>query len=119
MKPNIEIEQLLGDFAASNPQLTAIIVHLRNTVFSLAPGLQEKIMYGGIVFIREKQLLAGLFLRQKFVTMEFGLGSEFTDEDHLLEGSGEFRRNLKFATMSDVESKRARYFIEQAVKKAE
>ncbi len=111
------IEELLRDFAIVNPELSEIISCLRNALLSVSPDLREEIKYGGIVFSKQKQLLAGLFLRKKFVTMEFGFGNELIDEDNMLEGSGKFRRNLKFEKMSDIETKRARYFIEQAVKK--
>jgi uncharacterized protein YdhG (YjbR/CyaY superfamily) len=65
------IEELLRDFAVVNPELTEILVNLRKVVRSLSPELQEDIKYGGIVFFKQNQLLIGLFLRKKFVTMEF------------------------------------------------
>lgn len=111
------IETLLHDFAMVNPELTEILTHLRNMMLSCAPDLREDIKYGGIVFFKQNQLLSGLFLRKAFVTMEFGFGNEFVDENNILEGSGKFRRNLKFRNMSDIESKQALYFIEQAIKK--
>lgn len=111
------VEALLHDFAMVNPELTDIITHLRNVILSCAPDLREDVKYGGIVFFKQNQLLSGLFLRKAFVTMEFGFGNEFIDEKNILEGSGKFRRNLKFRKISDIESKQALYFIEQAVKK--
>ena len=111
------IEELLRDFAVVNAERTEIIVSLRNIVLSLSPDLQEDIKYGGIVFLKHNQLLGGLFLRKTFVTMELSFGNELIDEDKILEGSGKFRRNLKFRDMSDIETKRATYFITQAIGK--
>jgi len=116
MKEN-HIEELLHDFELINYELTEIMVYLRNKILSSSHILTEDIKYGGIVFLKNGHMLSGIFLRKKFVTMEFGFGYEFVDEDNLLEGTGKFRRNLKFKTMEDVERKRAEYFIEQAVNK--
>lgn len=117
MKQHQTIEELLQDFAVTNPELTEILVALRKIVLSASPDLEEAVKYGGIVFLKQGQLLGGLFLRKQFVTLEFSFGHELVDDDHLLEGTGRFRRNLKFREMGDLDVKRAQYFIEQAVRK--
>ncbi len=117
MEQDHAIKELLQDFAVVNPELTEVLVTLRDIVLSSSSELQEGIKYGGIVFFKNEQLLGGLFLRKKFVTMELSFGYQFRDDDQLLEGTGKFRRNLKFRNMDDVETKRAQYFIEQAVSK--
>ncbi|MBT3634776.1 MAG: DUF1801 domain-containing protein [Candidatus Marinimicrobia bacterium] len=114
-KQKNEIEELLHDFETVSPGLTEIIVFLRKIVLSFSPAIKEEIKYGGIVFIEHKQLICGIFLRTKFVTMEFGFGSEFTDEGNLLEGTGKFRRNQKFRKVEEIKTKHAKYFIGQAL----
>ena len=74
MKTNPKITKLLEDFEFVNSEFAAIIRSLRKTILSLAPKAEEKVMYGGIVFISYGRMFCGLFLRKQFVTMEFGRG---------------------------------------------
>jgi hypothetical protein len=117
MKQHPEIEELLQDFAVVNAELTEIIVALRNIVLSSSSEVEEGMKYGGIVFLKHHTLLGGLFLRKTFVTLEFSFGNELIDDDNILEGSGKFRRNLKFRSLDDINTKRAQYFIRQALSK--
>ncbi len=109
-----EVEDLLNDFSNNNPELSRIISELRNKVTNTSSELEESVKYGGLVFLKDGELLGGIFLRKAFVTMEFSFGNELSDEDGLLEGTGKLRRNLKFRDLLDIESKRAEFFINQA-----
>lgn len=51
MKNNQRIKKLLQDFDYVNPEFGKIIRSLRKTVMSIAPDSEEKIMYGGIIFV--------------------------------------------------------------------
>jgi hypothetical protein len=111
---DLKIEELLANFNLKNPHLTELLTELRKRVNKAAPELEETVKYGGLVFLRDGELLGGLFLYKAFVTMEFSFGNALKDEDKLLEGKGKLRRNLKFSEQQDIEDKRAEYFIGQA-----
>ena len=57
----------------------------------------------------------GDFVSKKHVSLEFGQGYQMTNPTKRLEGTGKFRRHLKFRQLSDIEESKTRYFIEQAV----
>ncbi len=111
---NNRVQELLSDFDVSSPELTKIILSLRKLVLESSSDVEESVKYGGLVFIKKGQLIGGVFLRKSFVTMEFSFGNDLKDVDDLLEGTGKFRRNLKFRELVEIEAKRAKYFIEQA-----
>ena len=111
---NGKVEELMQGFEDASPGLTEIITALRELVKATAPDLEEAVKYGGVVYLRDGELLGGIFLRKAFVTMEFSFGNRLQDEAKLLEGTGKLRRNLKFQDLQDIETKRAEYFIEQA-----
>jgi hypothetical protein len=53
MERNPKINQLLEDFELISPKLANIVCSLRSIVLEVVPKSEEKIMYGGIVFIQE------------------------------------------------------------------
>ncbi|WP_052437577.1 DUF1801 domain-containing protein [Vibrio jasicida] len=108
-----QIENLLSDFKMTNLELFQVITELRKTVKESLPTIEEAVKYGGLVFLKEGELLGGIFLRKAFVTMEFSFGNELQDPNNLLEGTGKFRRNIKFRNLDDIDTKLAKYYIEQ------
>jgi hypothetical protein len=114
VKVSKSVEELLSDFNIANPELADIILKLRNLVLSTSTELEEAVKYGGLVFLKNNLLIGGIFIRKAFVTMEFSFGNELNDSNELLEGTGKLRRNLKFRELSDIDLKKAQYFIDQA-----
>jgi hypothetical protein len=115
MKMNPRISRLLEDFDFLNPELAKIVRSLRKIVLEIAPKSEEKIMYGGIVFISDR-IFCGIFQRKKYVTIEFDRGNEITDTRKILEGSGKYRRHLKMYKKEDIEKKNAKYYILESFK---
>jgi len=116
MKKNQRIKQLLQDFDYVNPELGKIIRSLHKTVMSIAPDLEEKIMYGGIIFVIPNRMFCGLFLRKNHVSVEFDLGYLLKDTEKHLEGSGQYRRHLKIFNKKDIKIKKTENFILQSFK---
>ena len=60
------------------------------------PELDVGEKYGGTVFTPKgsKQLLGGVFVYKKHISIEFSLGYLLDDPDNKLQGSGKFRRHL-------------------------
>jgi hypothetical protein len=115
MKENPRIIQLLEDFELANPELAKIVRSLRKIVLEVAPKSEEKIMYGGIVFISDR-MFCGIFLRKKYVTIEFDRGNEMNNPNKHLEGSGKYRRHLKMYNKEDIEKKMAKRYILESFK---
>lgn len=116
MKTNQKINILLQDFDLVNPEFGKIVRILRKTVLSNAPNSEEKVMYGGIIFTIPGRMFCGLFLRKKYVSVEFDLGYLLKDTEKHLEGSGQYRRHLKIFDKTDIKFKKTESFILQSFK---
>ena len=115
MRINPGISHLLEDFDFLNPKLANIVRSLRKTVLANCPKCEEKIMYGGIVFISDR-MFCGIFQRKKYVTLEFDRGNEMSNTYKFLEGSGKYRRHLKIYNKKDIEKKKAKHYILESFK---
>ncbi len=91
-----------------------ILIKLREIVFGHYPKVEEKIMYGGIIF-SIKEDFGGVFAYQNHVSFEFSQGFKFEDTEKLLEGKGKYRRHLKFKSIEDVDTKKVDYFVKQSI----
>ena len=110
-----KVQALLNDFSATNPDLAQIVAALRQMVLEASSELEEGVKYGGLVYLNKGDLVIGVFLYKAHVTIEFSYGYQFNDSAQRLEGSGKYRRNLKFTQLEDIQSKQASYFIQQAI----
>lgn len=110
-----KVEQLLHDLQLTHPDLNAIVQAARILARSVAPGVSERVMYGGILFFAPEQF-CGVFSYSEHVSMEFGQGAELKDPHRVLEGSGKFRRHIKLRTLDDIESKHLKDYIAQALR---
>lgn len=115
MKTDIRINRLLEDFEFLNPELAKIVRSLRKIVLEVAPESEEKIMYGGIVFISDR-MFCGIFQRKKYVTIEFDRGNEMNNTQQHLEGTGKYRRHLKIYKKEDIEIKKVKDYIQESYK---
>ncbi|MBT8297361.1 MAG: DUF1801 domain-containing protein [Maribacter sp.] len=91
-----------------------ILIKLREVVFEHYPKVEEKIMYGGIIFIF-KEGFCGVFVYRNHVSFEFSNGYKFEDPENLLEGKGKYRRHLKFKSIEDIKTKTVDYFLKQTI----
>ena len=115
MKTDTRINELLEDCEFLNPELAKIFCSLRKIVLKNCPKCEEKIMYGGIVFISNR-IFCGIFQRKKYVTVEFDRGNEMDNTQKLLEGNGKYRRHLKIYKKEDIEKKKAKHYILESFK---
>ena len=92
-----------------------ILQSLRDIVFTNFPGVEERMMYGGIMF-SEKADFSGIFMYKNHVSMEFNDGFKFSDPDRVLEGKGKYRRHIKFKSPEDIEAKNPGFFLRQSKK---
>ena len=92
------------------------VISLRKLVLEIAPSAKEEIKYGGLVFVSDKRLFCGIFIRKKHISVEFDRGAEMQDPANFLEGSGKNRRHLKIFQQEDIKNKKVEYYIKQSFK---
>ena len=85
---------------------------LRQIVFEHYPGVQERMMYGGILFSLTEDL-GGVFVYKNHVSFEFSYGYKLNDPEQLLEGGGKYRRHLKLKSLVDITTKKVDFFVKQ------
>ncbi len=108
------VQKFIEDIQMSDFDQFETLMKMRKIVFSINPEIQEKMMYGGIVFFLETDW-GGLFVSKNHISFEFSLGVEFKDPDGLLEGKGKLRRHLKLLSSEAIETKKVAYFVREAL----
>ncbi len=111
---NDRVQRFIADILSVDDIRGGILVSLREMILQASPGVHEKIMYGGIVYIVDSELISGIFVRKKHVSLEFGFGMKMSDPEGFLEGSGKYRRHLKLMHEDDIANKNAASFVIQA-----
>lgn len=112
------VNDLLQDWQTTKPDLYPIAQSLYQRIKQQAPELIEKVKYGGILFYRteaESSGICGVFVYQQHVSLEFTQGAQFNDTYQQLEGSGKFRRHLKFNNLNQIEAKNLDYYLALAI----
>lgn len=112
---NSPVQELIDEIEMSDIGKFEILMKLRSIVFSCNNEIQERVMYGGIMFSLGEDF-GGLFVRKKHVSFEFVFGVNMKDSHGILEGAGKLRRHLKIQSLKDIEIKRVLYFVKQTVK---
>jgi len=114
IKTNDRVEQFIRDTLSIDEEKGDIIVSLREMILEISPDAHEEIKYGGVVFNVNSELISGIFLRKKHISLEFSFGMKMSDPDGYLEGSGKYRRHLKLMNDSDIANKDVKFFVTQA-----
>lgn len=96
-----------------------IVDVLKEMAITMAPDMNLREMYGGLVIELEKDnpksRVGGIFAYTGHVSLELSKGATFEDPKNLLQGSGKLRRHIKLRSLGDLESKCCREFLETAV----
>ena len=108
------IEAHLIDVQKHSFEFHDIAVRIRSMFLETCSGLTETVKYGGIVFLKEKELVGGVFVYREHVSVEFSHGASLLDPDAVLEGKGKYRRHIKLHGLEEVESKHVANFIARA-----
>jgi len=111
---NNKVQELIDDDAMYDHDKFDILMKLRDIVFFRNPEIEERILYGGIMFSLEGDF-GGLFVRKNHVSFEFAFGVHFEDPDGVLEGTGQLRRHVKLRSVKDIETKKVACFMRQAL----
>jgi hypothetical protein len=113
---NIDVQRLLDDIRLIDDSKFDLMNLMCDIAFDIFPKVQERVMYGGIMFSLDKEDFGGLFARKSHISFEFAAGFLMKDPHEFLEGSGKYRRHLKIRAMEDIVNKNVRFFVKQAVK---
>lgn len=108
------LETHLRDIREHSFEFYDVVLRIRSLFLGTSPGLTETVKYGGIVFLKEKELVGGIFVYKEHVSVEFSHGASFRDPDALLQGNGKYRRHVKLHDLEEVEAKHVADFITQA-----
>jgi len=98
--------------------MAALAEHVCALCKTLAPDLPERVMYGGIMFGEQPDVM-GVFAYTEHVSVEFARGAELADPAGVLEGLGRSRRHIKLHRPEDVEAKQLRDYIQRALSRSE
>ena len=109
---NEKVQKFLEEIMMSNHEQFEILQKLREIVFTFYPDVNERIMYGGIMFSLKKDF-GGIFAYKNHVSFEFSHGAVMVNKDNILEGKGKHRRHIKIKTLSDIDNKKVDFFVNQ------
>jgi hypothetical protein len=109
----MSVKDYLTELKESDTKKYVLVKTLRELVLQ-DTNVTEEIKYGGVLFSKGKPF-GGVFPYAQHVSMEFSHGAEFDDPEKLLEGSGKFRRHLKFALDIQVDEDLVKFFLKQAL----
>lgn len=115
-KINPEINKFVQDILSLDKEKGKILTSIRKIALTIKPSAKEEIKYGGLVFMVDKKLICGIFIRKNHLSVEFSFGAMMLDPDNLLEGTGKYRRHLKITKEDDIKNKNVKYYIEQSFK---
>lgn len=114
MEANPRIDSFIQDLLFTDRDKGEILVSLRELALKIAPNAKEEIKYGGLVFVSDKRLFCGIFIRENHISVEFDRGAEMQYPDNFLEGGGTNRRHLKIFQKEDIKDKEVEYHIKQS-----
>ena len=110
-----DVEKFLEDIHLISEEFYGALIQVRQIFFEECNILTEAIKYGGIVFFKDNELISGIFVHKKHLSIEFGNGAQLADPDSILEGKGKFRRHIKLTSVKDIRKKNVREFVGESI----
>ncbi len=114
MKADDRVNQFVDDTFSIDDEKGKLLLALQKIILKICPDAEEGIKYGGLVFNRNEELICGVFIYKKHISLEFSFGNKFVDPSGLLEGGGKHRRHLKIVNIKDIDNKDVAFFVSQA-----
>jgi hypothetical protein len=111
---NEKVQKFLNDLILVDNEKFKLLIEIREIIFSAYLKIDEKVMYGGIIFFLNNEMFSGVKSNKNHITIEFSKGFMMKDPNKFLEGSGKFRRHLKIRTKADIKNKEVIFFVKQA-----
>jgi len=95
-----KVAEFLSDISSVSAEHADIINHVRSLFLNSDSSIDETINYGGLVFIKQGNLLGGIFSYQNHLSLEFSKGAELDDPHGVLEGKGKFAAILNLRPLT-------------------
>jgi len=114
IKADSRVERFVDDTLSVDEYKGGLLLSLQKIILKICPDAQEELKYGGLVFNVNAELICGIFIYKKHISLEFSFGNEFSDPRGCLEGSRKYRRHLKIMNEKDIENKDVGFFVSQA-----
>jgi len=108
-----KVQQYLEDQAMTDYDKFEIVTKIRAIVLTNLPNIQEKIMYGGIMFTLDGVNQCGVYTSQNHVSLEFSQGYLLDNKNGVLEGVGHTRRHIKVNSLEEVITKNIADLVDQ------
>jgi hypothetical protein len=100
----------------SAPEITQIVESLRDLVKATAPDLQGEVKSGwGALVYKGNGMVCAISPHKTHVHLTFYKGTQLTDSDEILTGSGEELRHIKIYTMADMQQTSFAALIREAL----
>ncbi|MCD8485026.1 DUF1801 domain-containing protein [Candidatus Woesebacteria bacterium] len=110
-----QITHFLSDIENTNPDTHKIITAVCDLFEKYQPGIQQDVKYGGIVFLVDDTLTAGVFPYTSHVSIEFSNGAKMDDPYQVLEGKGNLCRDIKLTPLNDLKEKHVADYIQRCL----
>ncbi len=108
---NRDVTEFLENAKLNDFEKFQVLSKLREIVFEKFPNVTEVIKYGGIMLSLNDEF-GGIFLYKNHISFEFSYGYKLIT-DLKLEGSGKYRRHLKFKELADINTKALQDLLNQ------
>ncbi len=95
---NEQVHNFLEEIQIIDDEKYLILQKLRGIVFNNNKTVNDRMMYGGIMFSLDDDF-GGIFVRKNHISFEFSNGFILKDPNNILEGTGKFRRHLKITSL--------------------
>ncbi|HJX04827.1 MAG TPA: DUF1801 domain-containing protein [Thermoplasmata archaeon] len=90
-----------------------IVQDLRKLIREAIPDSRETIKWGTLIFEKEK-IIGAIMVHKERVNLQLWRGSELTDKNRMLEGSGRSMRHLRFLKTSDIKKGPVKALLKEA-----
>jgi len=110
-----KVADFMNDLQSINAESYEMALQVRDAYFIYDPDVSEDIKYGGLVFLKAKELIGGIFFYKAHASIEFSEGANLSDLNSVLEGKGKHRRHIKIKSCKDIQAKNVSSYVKEAL----
>ncbi len=96
------VQDFLQDIQTLNVDFYEIVKQVSTLYIEADSTLVQAIKYGGLVFLKDNQLIAGIFCYKAHISLEFSEGALLKDPQGVLVGKGKQRRHIKITNKAQL-----------------
>ncbi len=116
MKANPKLNNFIQDIRFMDEDKGETVISLRKLVLEITPSAKEDIKYGGLVFVSDKRLFCGIFIRKSIYLLSLTEARRCKTLIIFLKEAEKNRRHLKIFQQEDIKNKKVEYYIKQSFK---